>query len=85
MQEKIYEKLRNPARARAARAPCAEKVSISEMAASARTTKGARTHERARTTKLRLELIQHVGYLLVVMCLRCVFMPFLMDPDKTLH
>jgi hypothetical protein len=32
--------------------------------------------------KLRLELIQHAGYL--VMGLRCVFMPFLMDPDKTL-
>ena len=33
--------------------------------------------------KLRLELIQHAGYL--VMGLRCVFMPFLMDPDKTLQ
>ena len=46
-------------------------------------------HERPRVTqkfpsgvihqKLRLELIQHAGYL--VMGLRCVFMPFLMDPD----
>ena len=45
------------------------------MAASARTTKGGpETHQ-----KLRLELIQHAGYL--VMGLRCVFMPFLMDPD----
>ena len=39
--------------------------------------------------KLRLELIQHAGYLnlvirVMLMGLRRVFMPFLMDPDKTL-
>jgi hypothetical protein len=57
-------------------------VSTSEMAASARHTW---CHTRVRGVvhqKLRLELIQHAGYL--VMGLRCVFMPFLMDPDKTL-
>jgi hypothetical protein len=66
---KIYE----IPRARATRAPCAEKVSMSEMAASA----SWLAHERPRVTqkfhekfpsgvihqKLRLELIQHSGYL----------------------
>ena len=31
--------------------------------------------------KLRLELIQHAGYLGMGLLVRCVFMPFLMDPD----
>ena len=50
-------------------------------------------HERPRVTqkflsgvihqKLRLERAHHAGYLLIG--LRCVFMHFLMDPDKTLR
>ena len=73
---KIYE----IPRARAARAPCADKCQHR---------KWPLAHERPRLTqkfpsgvihqKLRLELIQHAGYL--VMGLRCVFVPFLMDPD----
>ena len=55
------------------------------MAASARTTKGDPEIPSSGVIhqKLRLELIQHAGYL--VMGLRCVFLPFLMDPDKTLQ
>jgi hypothetical protein len=81
MQEKIYENLRNPARAprgRHALKKCQHR-------------KWPLAHERPRVTqkfisdsgvihqKLRLELIQHAGYL--VLGLHCVFMPFWMGPD----
>ena len=83
MQEKILRKF-TKSRARAPRGRYALKKCQHR--------KWPLAHERPRVTqkfpsgvihqKLRLELIQHAGYL--VMGLRCVFMPFLMDPDKTL-
>ena len=73
MQEKIYENLRNPTRTRRRKWPLAhERPGVTQKFPS------GVIHQ-----KLRLELIQHAGYL--VMGLRCVFTTFLMDPHKTLQ